>query len=136
MRRRALLLSLAAATAVPQALARESGSPAAPQNIVRIRPVMVPVTVNGHVERYATYEITLEVAQPGMMPRLQGMTPRLQDTATAVIYEGVGSGWIERGAITNDTALRRRLQEAFATLVGKDTIGRILVAPAAARGAH
>ncbi|HYG88282.1 MAG TPA: hypothetical protein VD978_18715 [Azospirillum sp.] len=132
MRRRSFLIALALAAAAPKALAKEGA--AGPQNIVRVRSVMVPVIADGRVERYATYEITLEIAVPGKIPELQGMTPRLQDTATAVIYEGVDKGWIVRGALANGTALRQRMDEAFAKLVGKGTVGRILIAPATRSG--
>jgi hypothetical protein len=130
--RRSVLTALALLTAAP-ALARE-GTPAAQQNIVRIRPVMVPIIVDGQVEKYATYEVTLEIAVAARTPEIQSMTPRLQDTVTAVVYEGVDKGWITRGIITNGNALRQRLEEVCAALLGKGTVGRVLITPAS-RGA-
>ena len=128
MLRRSVLTALALLAAA-QALARES-TPATPQNTVRIRQVMVPVIGNGQVERYATYEVTLEIAVPARVPEIQGMTPRLQDTVTAVVYEGVEKGWIVRGVITNGNALRARLEEACDGLLGKGTVARALINPA------
>lgn len=126
----AALALLAAAPAIAPAFAKE-GPPAAPQNTVRVRQVMVPVIANGQVERYATYEVTLEIAEPGRMPEIQGKTPHLQDTVTAVVYEGVEKGWIVRGVVTNGTALRARLEEACNGLLGKGTVARALINPAA-----
>ncbi|PWC38356.1 hypothetical protein [Azospirillum sp. TSO22-1] len=128
MLRRNLLAALALLAAAP-AFARE-GPPAAPQNTVRVRPVMVPVITNGQVERYVTYEVTLEIAEPGRMPEIQGKTPRLQDTVTAVVYEGVEKGWIVHGVVTNGNALRARLEEACNGLLGKGTVARALINPA------
>ena len=130
MRRRSVLTALALLTAAPAlgpALAREGGPVL--QNLVRIRPVMVPVIVDGKVEKYATYEVTLEIAVASRTPEIQSMTPRLQDTVTAVVYEGVDKGWITHGVITNGNALRQRLEEACAALLGKGTVGRILITP-------
>lgn len=132
MHRRAVLAALAllaATPAVAPAVAKE-GSPAALQNTVRVRQVMVPVVTNGQVERYATYEVTLEIADAGRMPEIQGKTPRLQDTVTAVVYEGVEKGWIVRGVVTNGTALRARLEDACNGLLGKGTVARALINPA------
>jgi len=128
VRRRSLLAALAL-LAAPPALARESG-PAGPQNSVRVRQVMVPVVGNGQVERYVTYEVTLEIAVPARVPEIQGMTPRLQDTVTAVVYEAVDKGWITRGVISNGNALRARLEEACNDLLGKGTVARALITPA------
>jgi hypothetical protein len=123
-----ILALLAAAPAAP-ALAKES-APAGPQNTVRVRQVMVPVVTNGQVERYVTYEVTLEIAAAARVQEIQGMTPRLQDTVTAVVYEGVDKGWIVRGVITNGNALRARLEEACNGLLGKGTVSRALINPA------
>ncbi|HYH38498.1 MAG TPA: hypothetical protein VD860_09790 [Azospirillum sp.] len=122
----ALLLLVPAAPA----FAKE-GPPAAPQNTVRVRQVMVPVITNGQVERYVTYEVTLEIAEPGRMPEIQGKTPRLQDTVTAVVYEGVEKGWIVRGVVTNGNALRARLEEACNALLGRGAVARALINPSA-----
>jgi len=130
--RRSLLAAIAwliASSAHAPALAREGG-PAGLQNSVRVRQVMVPVIVNGQVERYATYEVTLEIAVPARVPEIQAMTPRLQDTVTAVVYEGVEKGWIVRGVISNGNALRARLEEACNALLGKGTVARALITPA------
>lgn len=132
LRRRSLLAAVALLAAAP-AFAKE-GPPASPQNTVRVRQVMVPVVTNGQVERYVTYEVTLEIAQPNRMPEIQAMTPRLQDTVTAVVYEGVGKGWIVRGVITNGTALRARLEEACNSLLGKGAVARALINPASRSG--
>lgn len=128
MHRRSLLTALALLAASP-ALAKEGG-PAGPQNSVRVRQVMVPVITNGQVERYATYEVTLEIAVPARVPEIQAMTPRLQDTVTAVIYEAVEKGWITRGVIGNGNALRARLEEACNGLLGQGTVSRALITPA------
>lgn len=133
MLRRRVLAALALLLPALPALARE-GAPAAPQNTIRIRQVMVPVITNGQVERYVTYEVTLEIADPGRMPELQGKTPRLQDAVTAVVYEGVEKGWIVRGVVTNGNALRARLEEACNALLGKGTVARALINPAARAG--
>lgn len=127
MLRRSLLIALALLTAAP-ASARESG-PAAPQNTVRLRQVMVPVVIGGQIERYVTYEVTLEIANPARMPEIQGMTPRLQDTVTSVVYEAVEKGWIARGVISNGNALRARLEETCNGLLGKGTVSRALITP-------
>lgn len=125
---RSALIVLALLTASP-APARE-GTPAAQQNLVRVRPVMVPVIVDGHVERYAPYEVTLEIAEAARTPEIQAKTPRLQDTVTGVIYEAVDKGWISDGVISNGNALRQRLEDACNALLGKGTVGRVLVTPA------
>ena len=129
MRRRRFLIALALLAAASPALARE-GAPAGQQNIVRVRPVMVPVIANGQVERYATYEVTLEIAVPARIPEIQGKTPHLQDTVTAVVYEAVEKGWITRGVISNGNALRARLEEACNGFLGPGTVARVLIAPA------
>ena len=125
--RRRVLAALALLPALP-ALATE-GPPAAPQNTVRVRQVMVPVIANGQVERYAYYDVTLEIAVPARVPEIQGNIPRLQDTVTAVIYEGLDKGWIVRGGVANGTALRARLEEACNGLLGKGTVARALISP-------
>lgn len=129
MRRRAALAALALLLATGPAAAKE-GAPAAPQNTVRLRQVMVPALANGRVERYVPYEITLEIAAAARMPEILGMTPRLQDTATAVVYEAVDKGWIARGIVTDANALRQRLEDACNAVLGKGTVGRVLLAPA------
>ncbi|WP_448189721.1 hypothetical protein [Azospirillum sp. sgz301742] len=132
MLRHSVLTALALLTAAP-ALAAE-GSPGAQQNIVRVRPVMVPIVVGGHIEKYAPYEITLEIADAGRTPEIQSKTPRLQDTVTAVVYEAVDKGWVTGGVISNGHALRQRLEDACNALLGKGTVGRVLITPAT-RGA-
>lgn len=139
MRRRSVLTALARLVAllVPlttlPAAAREGG-PAAPQNTVHLRQVMVPVVTNGAVERYVTYEVTLEIAIPARMPEIQGKTPSLQDAVTSVVYEGVDKGWIVRGVIVNGTALRARLEAACNALLGKGTVARALINPTTRAG--
>jgi len=130
MRRRTLLTALALLPLAAPARAREGGGPSAP-GVVRIRAIMVPVIVEDRVERYAPYDVTLELTAAGKVPAVQAMLPRLQEAATTVVYEAVAKSWIVRGNIANATALRRRMEEELAHHAGADTIARVLIAPAA-----
>ena len=126
MRRRTLLAALALLAAAAPARAKEG---AGPQNVVRIRPLMVPVIQDGQVERYAQFEVTMELADASKLPEAQGKITRLQDAVLTVVYGAIDQGWIVRGNIANATALRARLDEAGQKLIGKAAIARVLIMP-------
>jgi hypothetical protein len=123
----AALAFLAMLAGAPAAFA-ESKDAALPAS-VRIKSLMVPVVHRGQVEKYALYEVTMELADASKLPDAQSKISRLQDAVLTVVYNAVEQGWIVRGNIANATALRTRLDEAAQKLIGKASIARVLIVP-------
>lgn len=124
----ATLAVLAALTASPAAHAEGGKDPGLPPSI-KIKSLMVPVVNRGQVERYALYDVTMELADSSKLPDAQAKITRLQDAVLTVVYGAIEQGWIVRGNIANATALRARLDEAGQKLIGKAAIARILIMP-------
>jgi len=125
----AVLALLAALSAAPAAFAAEGQDKAALPPSIRIRSLMVPVVNHGQVEKYAQYEVTMELADASKLLEAQAKSPRIQDAVLSVIYAAIGEGWIVRGNIANPTALRQRIDEAGQSLIGKKSIARVLITP-------
>ncbi|WP_431859443.1 hypothetical protein [Azospirillum sp.] len=123
----AALAVLAALIASPAAHA-ESKNPGLPPSI-KIKALMVPVVNRGQIERYALYDVTMELADSSKLPDAQAKITRLQDAVLTVVYGAIEQGWIVRGNIANATALRARLDEAGQKLIGKASIARVLIMP-------
>ena len=124
----AALSLLALLAGAPAASAAEGKDAALPPSI-KIKSLMVPVINRGTVEKYALYEVTMELADASKLPEAQGKITRLQDAVLTVVYSAVEQGWIVRGNIANPTALRARLDEAGQKLIGKSSIARVLIVP-------
>ncbi len=120
---------LAALAGAPAAFAQ--GKDAAQPPSIRIKSLMVPVVNHGRIERYALYDITMELADASKLPEAQSKITRIQDAVLSVVYSAVEQGWIVRGTIANATALRTRLGEAGQNLIGKESIARVLIMPVA-----
>ena len=123
----AALALLAALTASPAAFAQGKDAGLPPS--IKIKALMVPVVNRGQIERYALYDITMELADSSKLPDAQAKITRLQDAVLSVVYGAVEQGWIVRGNIANATALRARLDEAGQKLIGKASIARVLIMP-------
>ena len=124
----AALAFLAAASAGAPAAFAQAKDAALPPSI-RIKSLMVPVVNRGQIEKYALYDVTMELADASKLPEAQGKISRLQDAVLTVVYSAVEQGWIVRGNIANATALRARLDEAGQKLIGKASIARVLIMP-------
>lgn len=128
MRPTAAAIALATAlTASPAAFAESKDASLPPS--VRIKALMVPVINRGQIERYALYDVTMELADSSKLPEAQAKITRLQDAVLTVVYGAIEQGWIVRGNIANATALRARLDEAGQKLIGKAAIARVLIMP-------
>jgi len=112
--------------------AQVSGKAAPP--LLRIRPLMMPVVLSGTVRRYVIVEVALELADPLALPEAQSKLPLLQDAALRTLYDAVDAGWIERGAIVDMTALRRRIEENSERLLGAGAVSRVTILPLARQG--
>ena len=123
----AALVALAVLGAAPAAFAQ--GKDAALPPSIKIKSLMVPVVNRGQIERYALYDVTMELADASKLPEAQTKITRLQDAVLTVVYGAVEQGWIVRGNIANATALRARLDEAGQKLIGKAAIARVLIMP-------
>jgi len=123
----AALIFLAVLAGAPAAFAesKDAGLPAS----IRIKSLMVPVVNRGQIEKYALYEVTMELADASKLPDAQTKITRLQDAVLTVVYAAIEQGWIVRGNIANATALRARLDEAAQKLFGKASIARVLIIP-------
>lgn len=124
----AVAAALSAALSHGPASAEEAKS--GPPPVVRIRPLMLPVlTPAGEVERYTQLEVTLEVKDSLKLAEVQAAVPKLHDAILAEMYRAIDEGVVIRGAVANAPAVRRTLLEASNRVVGKDTIGRVLITP-------
>jgi len=123
----AALALLTALSGAPAAFA-ESANPGLPPSI-KIKSLMIPVVNRGQIERYALYDVTMELADSSKLPEAQAKITRLQDAVLTVVYGAIDQGWIVRGNIANATALRARLDEAGQKLIGKAAIARVLIMP-------
>lgn len=130
---RSLLVMAALAALAASATARaEEGAPVNLPPAVRIKPLMLPVlTPEGRVEKYSQMEVTLELADAAALLNAQGSIPKLHDAILTELYGAISAGWIIRGNIANAAALRKRLDEAGETVVGKDKVTRVLITPVA-----
>lgn len=126
---------LLALGAMPGSTAAEEAGPTNLPPSIRIKPLMLPVlTPEGRVEKYAQMEVTLELADAATLLLAQGSTPKLQDAILGELYNALAAGWIVRGNIANAAALRKRLDEAGETILGKDKVTRVLITPVARQG--
>lgn len=123
----ATLALLATLTASPAAYAESKDAGLPPS--IKIKSLMVPVVNRGQIERYALYDVTMELADSTKLPDAQAKITRLQDAVLTVVYGAIEQGWIVRGNIANATALRARLDEAGQKLIGKAAIARVLIMP-------
>lgn len=131
----AVATALLALGAVPERAAAEEAGPTNLPPAIRIKPLMLPVlTPDGRVEKYAQMEVTLELADAATLLLAQGSTPKLQDAILGELYNALAAGWIIRGNIANAAALRKRLDEACETILGKDKVTRVLITPTARQG--
>lgn len=128
-------LAVAAALALLAAGGAARAEGEAPTNLppsLRIKPLMLPVlTPDGRVEKYSQMEVTLELADAAALLTAQGNVPKLHDAILTELYGALNAGWIIRGNIANAAALRKRLDEASETVVGKDKVTRVLITPTA-----
>ena len=121
------LAVLAAAFGASPAFAQAKDAALPPS--IKIKSLMVPVVNRGQIEKYALYDVTMELADSSKLPEAQSKITRLQDAVLTVVYGAVEQGWIVRGNIANATALRARLDEAGQKLIGKASIARVLIMP-------
>lgn len=135
----ALALCLLAGLPAMTAHASEGGEAAAPAAgpaVLKIKPVMLPVTTaSGAVEKYAQMEVTLELSGGMTAQEAQAAQPRVQAAILDQIYKAIDAGLIVRGAIANAGVLRKKLGDAAEGILGKGTVGRVLIAPASRQSA-
>jgi flagellar basal body-associated protein FliL len=129
LRRFVFCLVLGAFALPGAALASEGGAaPKAGPAVVKIKPVMLPVTTErGVIEKYNQIEVTVELASAATLPDAQAAVPRLQSAILGQFYQAIDSGLIVRGAVANAGALRKRLADACEDILGKGTVSRVLI---------
>ncbi|KAA0597195.1 flagellar basal body-associated protein FliL [Azospirillum lipoferum] len=100
--------------------------PKPPTAFVRLPPLVVPMIGPSRVEQFVTVVVAVEVHLE-KQPIVQANQPRLTDAFLTALYGGIADQSILSGALVNIPAVKTKLVEAAAKVVGKDAVYDVLV---------
>lgn len=110
---------------------KEEPPPAPPTGFVRFDPLVVPVIAaaregGDRVTQFITVVVTLEVLLD-KVDMTKSYQPKLYDRLLSALYGAVDDKSVMSGALVNIAALKEKLKEAAAKVVGEGVVQNVLV---------
>jgi len=105
---------------------KEEPPPKVPTSFVRITPLVVPVIGHKKVEQFVTIVVTMEVVAE-KAPMVQAHQPKMVDAFLSTLYGAVDDKSVMTGNLVNIPAVKEKLTEAAAKVVGPGVVQSVLV---------
>lgn len=105
---------------------KEEPPPKPPTAFVRLPPLVVPVIGSKRAEQFVTVVVALEVLLD-KQPMVQQHQPILTDRFLTVLYGAIDEKTVMNGALVNIPAVKEKLSQAAAKVVGPGVVQNVLV---------
>ena len=109
------------------AKAKAKPPPEPPPVYVRMAPLEVPVVGADRVEQLITIVVVLQVRDQAAQGEVSSRMPRVFDTFLTSLYGAIDEGHLLKGSIVNIAAIKKKLLEVSAQLLGKGTVKEVMV---------
>ncbi|MCW2246117.1 flagellar basal body-associated protein FliL [Azospirillum fermentarium] len=100
--------------------------PPGPPAYIRVSPIVVPMIGANRVQQFITIVATVEI-EAAKQPQTIGRQTQLIDAFITALYAAVDDRSIMMGNIVNIPAVKTKLTEAAAKVLGKDVVHDVLV---------
>lgn len=100
--------------------------PPGPPAYIRVSPIVVPMIGANRVQQFITIVATVEI-EASKQPQTIGRQTQLIDAFITALYAAVDDRSIMMGNIVNIPAVKHKLTDAAAKVLGKDVVHDVLV---------
>lgn len=105
---------------------KEEPPPKVPTSFVRLHPLVIPMIGPNKVEQFVSIVVTLEVVAE-KAPVVQAHQPKMVDAFFTTLYGAIDDKSVMTGNLVNIPAVKEKLGEAAAKVVGAGVVQNVLV---------